>query len=336
MNYLGDALMTTPVHAALRRTYPTAQIDVIAGNGSAYAAASILELDPNVDSVIPRVHGGAWTRCHQLYTLIRAGSYDVVVVLPPIQVYQFTALAAGARVVVAMPARSTDRHMTDQMMDAVASIIPGHSFDRTLTLAVGEHDRQRSREIVGAERLAQPLTGLNLGASRPQKRWPDERFIGLAQELLQSKSSVLLLGGHADEENAKQIVAAVNDSRVLNLVGKTSIRELVSIIDICSAVVTADTAAMHIATAVGTDVVALFGSTDPQLTGPYGTKRCQVLYHNLECAPCGNHPTCNGAFTCMRSISVEEVVVALNALKFSASKSVKALAAESAVQLTGM
>jgi ADP-heptose:LPS heptosyltransferase len=71
---------------------------------------------------------------------------------------------------------------------------------------------------------------------------------------------------------------------------------------------------MHIASAVGTPIVAIFGSTDPHLTGPYGDTPARVLYKNLPCAPCNNHPTCGGRHDCLQEISPEEVVLAVSDL----------------------
>jgi len=67
---------------------------------------------------------------------------------------------------------------------------------------------------------------------------------------------------------------------------------------------------MHLATAVGTPTVALFGSTDPHLTGPYDDQS-RVFYAHLPCAPCGKHPTCNGRWDCMRALHPADVALAI-------------------------
>jgi hypothetical protein len=70
---------------------------------------------------------------------------------------------------------------------------------------------------------------------------------------------------------------------------------------------------MHLATAVGTPTVALFGSTDPEVTGPYD-ETSHVIYKKLACAPCLNHPTCGGRYDCLTTIAPDEVVFAVRDL----------------------
>ena len=97
MNYMGDALMTTPAHAALRLAWPGARIDAIAGASTGYGAADALALCPDIDTIIARAPGGAAALCAQLFSVIRAGRYDAVVVLPSIPAYELTALAVDGR-----------------------------------------------------------------------------------------------------------------------------------------------------------------------------------------------------------------------------------------------
>jgi heptosyltransferase-1 len=94
--------------------------------------------------------------------------------------------------------------------------------------------------------------------------------------------------------------------RVLDLSGKTSLRELASVLAACDAMVSADTGPMHLAVAVGTPVIALFGSTNPDRTGPYG-KRNIVLTSGIACSPCYRKPTCNGRIDCMKDLTPEAV-----------------------------
>jgi len=94
-------------------------------------------------------------------------------------------------------------------------------------------------------------------------------------------------------------------SKVIDLAGVTNLRELACIIKDCNVLVTNDSGPMHIADALGTPLVALFGSTDSEITGPY-EQRGNVIKKDVECSPCFKR-TCPIDFRCMKGISVDEV-----------------------------
>jgi heptosyltransferase-2 len=159
--------------------------------------------------------------------------------------------------------------------------------------------------------------GLNAGAEYgPAKRWPRERFVAVARELQQrTKCQWILFGGPADVELAGHIsdqVQAAATAPVLNLAGRTSLRELCAALQTCRVLLTNDTGPMHVAAAVGTPVVALFGSTSPELTGPGlpGDDRHQLLKSNAPCAPCFLR-ACPIDFRCLNGVGVESVVAAV-------------------------
>ena len=111
MNYLGDALMTTPALAALREAYPKARIDVIAGASQQYGAYEVLNGNPHIDRLIKRREGGSTARVFQLSRLIRSQSYDLVIILPSIPVYAFVArLALAKRIIMVPPADGSSPH----------------------------------------------------------------------------------------------------------------------------------------------------------------------------------------------------------------------------------
>lgn len=157
------------------------------------------------------------------------------------------------------------------------------------------------------------LIGLNAGAEYgPAKRWPAERFLATAKELrARMDCSFVIFGGPADSALANEITAAPAVS-VSNLAGRTSLRELCAALRACRVVLTNDTGPMHVAAAVGTRVVALFGSTSPELTGPGlpGNTRHTILRGEAACSPCFLRE-CPVDFRCMTSLAVAAVVNAV-------------------------
>jgi len=167
------------------------------------------------------------------------------------------------------------------------------------------------------------LIGLNAGAEYgPAKRWPAERFIAAMKELqARLNCAFVIYGGPADNALATEMVAALPQptsmqnsasSIVTNLAGRTSLRELCAALRACRVVLTNDTGPMHLAAAAGARVVALFGSTSKELTAPGlpGNARHVILRGEAACAPCFLRE-CPVDFRCMKSITVDDVVAAV-------------------------
>jgi lipopolysaccharide heptosyltransferase II len=316
MNYLGDALMTTPVHAALRERYPDAQIDAIAGSQQGYGAYDILAHNPHINNLIERKQGNFWTRSWQLLMVLLRGHYDGVVVLPPIASYNIAALLAITPNRFAVNRHSPTKHMSDVMLASIRKVVKPSPKHRELVLTVPGDAVEAAAALCAPIAGSAPLVAVNLGASRPQKRWPSAAFVRVIETQIARGNRVVLLGGANDDdrETARAVTEQLADQPILNLVAKTSVMELAAVVKASDVLITADTGAMHIASAVGTPMVAIFGSTDPAVSGPYGSTPAKVLYKRLSCSPCGNHPTCGGTFQCMRDVSPAEVNAAVDEL----------------------
>ncbi len=315
MNYLGDALMTTPTIRALKRTYPGVVIDVIAGSTASYGALEILALDPDIDHLIPRVNGDSIARGKQLYQVIVNGKYDLVLILPTLPFYSFIARLTGRRVIM-VPKADETKHMADHMLDSVKSFLPIVEAPHNMVLDVPHLTVLSMSKLLNGLDQTRRTVALSVGASRPQKRWPAAHFARTAVMAASHGFNVLLLGGgnEQDMSTAAEVMCAAEKSGnggnvVVDLVGKTTIEQLSAAIRISDVLVTCDTGSMHIGSGLGTPLVALFGSTSPKFTGPYGEERkAKILDLHLPCAPCGTHPTCNGRYDCMTGIEPDHVL----------------------------
>jgi lipopolysaccharide heptosyltransferase II len=147
---------------------------------------------------------------------------------------------------------------------------------------------------------------LNIGASKKANLWPGNRFVELANMLAQQKLNCVLTGGPEDIERAGLIESQV-DSSLINLVGQTTIEDLIDVLSAAETVVSCDTGPMHLAVALGSRTVALFGPANPQRTGPYtGT----VIRENMDCinpgtGNCSNRSCKTG--DCMKEIKAQTV-----------------------------
>jgi heptosyltransferase-2 len=183
-------------------------------------------------------------------------------------------------------------------------------------LFVTPQEIESARKKFGLENVTDPILGLNPGAEYgPAKRWPADRFIAAAQGIQKRTNCVwLLFGGKSDNGITGQIAAALSSSRVANynLSGQTTLRELMALLKLCRVVLTNDTGPMHLAAALGAPIVAPFGSTSPELTGPGlpGDPRHHLLRSNAPCSPCFLRE-CPIDFRCMKGIGTEAVVAAV-------------------------
>lgn len=144
---------------------------------------------------------------------------------------------------------------------------------------------------------------LNIGATKPANRWTPEGFSSLAHSIYRKYHlPCVITGGPEDRTMAKNIMS-FSGNEVLNFVGKTSLNDLKAIINGAKIVVSCDTGPMHLAIALGKDVVSLFGPSDPRRTGPF---RGQVVQKPLHCSPC-NLRKCKDP-VCMTAITHEEVL----------------------------
>jgi lipopolysaccharide heptosyltransferase II len=314
LNYLGDALFTTPALGALRERYPAATLDVLAGA----RAGAVLSGDPAISRLLLRPPHGGLGRAEALLRALRAGDYDAVVffqstlanallawaVRVPVRV-GFVQEGCAAFLTHPVPARRPGEHAVSAYL-RLAEALSARGESR-LRLHLGSEDRDFAEHFLRDQELPPPVVGLVIGATRPQKRWPEAYFARLAERLWSAAGvSCVLLGGAEEAEAAARILEA-SRAPLVSAIGRTSEKQLAALIDRLAVVVSGDSGPLHIATAVGTPVVGLFGSTDPEETGPWQPGQAVVLYDRLPCAPCRKHPTCGGRFDCLHALTPERV-----------------------------
>lgn len=318
---LGDVVQALPVLRLIKQRHPRAQVHWWIDS----SLAPLLEGDPDLEGVI-RFERKRWARpihWNEMLASIRhmrRHNFDWVIDLQSLaRSGAFAWLAKGSLLVGLDDAREGARGFYDIVVRRASR--QTHAVDWYLAvlphLAVPVHKRFTwlpERPAVAASiREKFPGEGVKWiclipGARWENKRWPVERFAGLARRLANADGAVrfAVLGGRDDQAMGTKIVAAVG-SRCVDLTGQTSLPEMVEWVRRCSIVVTNDTGPMHVAAALGRPIVALFGPTDPRRTGPYGQAN-GVLNHALPCAPCmESHCAHEPKLECMLRIEEDTV-----------------------------
>ena len=349
VNWLGDAVMSTPALLRLREGFPQAHIALL----SHEKLADLWLHHPAINEVIPFTTGeGVFAIGRKL----RAANFDLALVLPNSPRSALEVWAARIRRRIGYRRSWRNWFLTDLVADhagavlmhkrspaEVRRLVAGgdmksitHHASRIapaahhlhqylhLTAALGANPAPlppmlhvTDSEVAATKKkfeLAPEVTwlALNPGAEYgPAKRWPAERFITVAQEI-QGRTNCrwLVLGGKGDVELAGSIASKLSGS--VNLAGRTSLRELCAVLKLSRVLLTNDTGPMHVGAALGTPVVALFGSTSPELTGPGlpGEQSSGIVKGDAPCAPCFLRE-CPVDFRCMNGMTVERVVDAV-------------------------
>ncbi|HEY3760413.1 MAG TPA: lipopolysaccharide heptosyltransferase II [Verrucomicrobiae bacterium] len=340
VNWLGDAVMTTPALMRLRERFPEAHIALLTPE----KLRGLWLNHPAVNEVFTFGEGES---VFAVGKKLRDGKFDTALVLPNSPRSGIEVYLAGIpkRVGYARPWRNfflTDKvaprsnavKMRKRSEAEIKNLISQTSDanPRTPSSAHQSHEYLHLAAALGAN--AEPLPalltvtpqevdaaktkfglqnvgtvfGLNAGAEYgPAKRWPADRFIAAAKEIqIKTNCAWMLFGGKGDLEITNPIESALQGTKVFNMAGKTSLRELMALMKLCSVVLTNDTGPMHMAVALGMPVVAIFGSTSPELTGPISEK-ARIVKSDAPCSPCFLRE-CPIDFRCMNGIHVEKVV----------------------------
>jgi heptosyltransferase-2 len=365
VNWLGDAVMSTPALLRLREAAPSTHITLLTPE----KLAGLWTGHPAVNSVLTFADGeGAWRVARRL----KAEQFDLSLILPNSARSALESFLAGIPqrigyggqwrrlfLTCPVPPRPGAVKMRKRSGIAVRWLLrlarfrsgaspppsSAHHIHQYLHLigALGGDPAPLAPQLFFApdeigtvlekfgiepHSTSSPLLGLNAGAEYgPAKRWPEDRFAAAAMELQRrTNCRWIVFGGRGDAaiagtvadwlqsvSKAHPVATHVASRRIVwNLAGQTSLRELGALLKACRVLLTNDTGPMHLAAAAGTPVVALFGSTSPELTGPGlpGDMRHALLKAGVPCAPCFRRE-CPVDFRCMTGITVEQVVDAV-------------------------
>lgn len=156
-------------------------------------------------------------------------------------------------------------------------------------------------------RMDRPVVAMMPGAEYgPAKRWPMEKVVDLARQLSSAGSEVWVLGSPRDRDFTAPLDQITDTPGLHHLCGRTSLADAVDLLALASVAVTNDSGLMHMAAAVGTHVVAIYGSSSPGFTPPL-TERCDIVSLNVDCSPCFARECPLGHTRCLTELSVAQV-----------------------------
>jgi len=326
---LGDVVHALPALAALRRRFPWSKLAWLVKR----EWAAVLEGNPDLDDVLAvDLSARGWPAAIRA---VREGRFDLVVDLQGLLRSAVLGWASGSavRVGFANGREGSPWFYTHRVSVPDASM---HAVDRYLLLAqfLGAEPETpgpsafclprdpaadaRVEALLAAAgvRAGTMLVALNPSARWATKQWPAESFAAAGDWLQRHGGVRVAVVGSGTERSAGDAVIRCMQTAPLDLVGKTSMKELIALLRRLRAFITNDSGPMHLAAAVGTPVIALFGPTDPARTGPYGEGH-RVLRSGAPCSPCFSRRCANPVeMECLTAIKPEQVIEAVSLLSF--------------------
>jgi heptosyltransferase-2 len=329
VNWLGDAVMTTPALGAIRAAFPEARITVLA----VPLVAELFSYHPYVDKVEvydrKSIHRGVMGRL-RLARRLREQNFDLAILLQ--NAIDAAFIAWLARIPRRMGYRTDGRGfllthgcpMTDDVrrlhhVDYYLTMLKHFGIvggEKALLLATTPAEDEAAASLLAEKGItgADIVVGINPGATYGSaKRWYPERFADVAQQLVREWGArIVVLGGTAEQDIAGEIAARLGDA-CLDTAGKTDVRSLMALIKRCDFLVTNDSGPMHIAAAFDVPLVAIFGPTDHTTTSPWND-RAMIVRKDCDCAPCLKRE-CPTDHRCMLAVTVDDVVTAARRLR---------------------
>lgn len=329
VNWLGDAVFSIPVFSALKRHYPGSRVACLAVR----RVRPVLEQAAGIDEIIDCPESfsvpGFFRYC-ALAAILRGKGFDKVFFLHRSFSRRFLAILAGIpeRIGYENPRRPggltrsiappdiNSMHRSDYYLNVLeqSGVEVG---DRTCRLSAGPEKIKAIQEILQRSGFVpgQRFAVIHPGANWNLKRWPVEFHARLAGRLVEELDlPVILSGGPGDTGIHRQIQsrAQAGGAELKSLAGQLSLPDFIALLKTATVVVSADSGPLHIANSLGTPVVALYGPTRPEITGPRGEGRVVVLQRDVGC----NRQACYFLDCpdniCMKAVTVTEV---MNAVK---------------------
>jgi len=335
VNWIGDAVMTIPALRSLRKGLPGTKISLLVKPW----VAPLFENNPDIDEIILYEDGfKSLTGKFKLSSLLKAKKFCSSILLQNAFDAALIAFLSGIPQRIGYSRDGRGFLLTDSIpfdndarklhhIQYYLNILEKAGINAEYSLPyifLSMQERLQARDIL--KNLKRPVIGINPGATYGStKRWPPERFAEVSKRIISELGgSVVILGSKSEVEIADEIVsnpqlsafspqanpAEAGSSQLLVMAGKTSLRELSALISECDALLTNDSGPMHIGYALRTPLVAIFGSTDPALTGPQGKENI-VIKKNIDCSPCFKKSCDKKEMLCMNAIMPDEVFEAI-------------------------
>jgi lipopolysaccharide heptosyltransferase II len=320
VNWLGDVIFSSPFIRAIREAFPNSYIACAAPP----RCKDILETNIRINELIIFDENGQQSsfigKINFAFKL-RREKFDMAFILHRSLTRALLMFIAGINERVGYDTKRRSFFLTKKLTSTTDST---HRVEYFLELAraigadvskkdyeffITATDRKQAYRILEANGVDynDRIVVLNPGGNWIPKRWPVDKFAQLANRLMEKYDVKILITGSEKDKVLARDITRDTKNKPISICGQTTIRELASILEMAKLMISGDSGPMHIGVAVGTNVVALFGPTSADITGPYGKGSYTVLKKDVGCTiPCYDF-TCKDN-RCMKAISVDDIM----------------------------
>ena len=334
-NWVGDAIMTTPVIRAVRKNYPRAKIFVLAKPW----VIPVYENNPYVDEILLYENSGRHKKGFGTLRLardLRKYQFDLTILMQNAFEAGLLSFLGGIKKRVGYKTDGRGLLLNKgiklnpilkkkHLIDYYIGILKGAELvddGRELDLFLSREDREFAKHFLQKNNMAlsRPVIGINPGATGgTAKRWFPERYARVCEQLAEKfKVKILIFGGPGDNALGEYIAGLSNGSCV-NIAGTTTLGQAFALIEKCSLFITNDSGLMHAAAALNINQAALIGSTDHVATAPSNDNSI-IVKVPMACSPCLKD-VCPTDHECMDKITVDMVFETCNSLLNSSGQS---------------
>jgi heptosyltransferase II len=313
--YLGDLMFAMPFFRELRKNFPAARIDLIVNN----AFYPIMESNLNFDNIY--AYDKHWSNKQSVNFARELGrnKYDLGInihgswrtalllkLINPSFTIGYGGQGRGLFLNRELK-QPENQHMVNVYLDFLRkmdlNVETGLPYLEVTDKVKNEINKKLENWGIGTKAK---LIALNTAGTWPTKRWSIEGFARLGDMLNRKYGKVIMVGSPSDLPRVEEIVKRMETEPII-AAGKTSLKELAALLARCDLVISNDSGPVHVAAAVGTPTITIFGPSDDVKYRPLGEKN-QIVKTTIECRPCGKHECPLGHHRCMNEIQADEIV----------------------------
>lgn len=312
---IGDVTRALPLTVMLRRAFPRAFL----AWSVEPSCLPLLQGNSTIDEIIVLERRRFWRTAGLFLARVRAGNFDLVLDLQRLFKSGFISWWSGARQRIGFHRKDSKEFnwiFNNLHIPAYGEEIPKieHYLKFADYLGIDRSPLEWHFNLTAGEqasikdhlsKVTEPFAALFVGTRWESKQWFPSQMSECADQLQGDYGLGVVLLGSKDDQPLAQEVVALSRSKLVDLAGRTTLREAIGIIQNARIAVGPDTGLMHIAAALRTPVISLWGATSPRRTGPYGYGEL-VLQGKAPCVPCQRR-TCSIGRVCLQSITTEQI-----------------------------